>query len=337
MTHQFPQSRPRRLRLTPTIREMVRETIVTPKNLIYPLFVCHGNGVKAEISSMPGQYQWSIDQLPELAKHIFDLGIPAVILFGIPAQKDPVGLENFAADGIIQQAIRAIKAAVPELVVITDVCLCEYTDHGHCGLLNHGDHYNPVLPEGYVQNDPTLEILGKVAISHAEAGADIIAPSGMMDGMVGAIRKALDHASYTHLPILSYAVKYASGFYGPFRDAADGAPKFGDRKSHQMDPANRREAIREAALDVQEGADMLMVKPGLPYLDIIREIRDAFPGLPLAAYNVSGEYAMLKAAATNGWLDERSVVLETLTAFRRAGADWIITYHALDAARWLND
>ncbi len=333
----FPLSRPRRLRQNPGIRAMARETTLTCNDFIYPLFVRHGNGVQAEIPSMPGQYQWSADKLPAEAKSIAKLGIPAVILFGIPAGKDPVGLENFAPDGIIQQAIRAIKQAVPELVVITDVCLCEYTEHGHCGLLNLPDspHYQPHLPEGSVLNDPTLDVLGKAAVSHAEAGADIVAPSGMMDGMVQAIRIALDTASFGHIPILSYAVKYASAFYGPFREAAEGAPKFGDRSSHQMDPANSREALREAAIDVAEGADMLMVKPALPYLDIIRQTRDAFPELPLAAYNVSGEYSMLKAAAQRGWMDERRVVLETLTAIKRAGADLIITYHAKDAARWL--
>jgi len=286
---------------------------------------------------MPSQYQWSVDLLPKQAEEIARLGVPAVILFGIPDQKDPVGVENYAPDGIIQQAVRQIKDAVPELVVISDVCLCEYTDHGHCGLLNTGEDFQAHLPEGYVLNDPTLDVLGKVAVSHAEAGADIIAPSGMMDGMVGAIRSALDSSGFVHIPILSYAVKYASSFFGPFREAAQGAPKFGDRKSHQMDPANVREALREAALDVAEGADMLMVKPALPYLDVIRQVHDAFQELPMAAYNVSGEYAMLKAAAGNGWLDERSVVLETLTAIKRAGADLIITYHALDAARWLDE
>jgi len=331
----FPVSRPRRLRLTPAFREMVRETILTPKDLIYPLFVRHGEDLQIEIPSMPGQFQWSLDRLPAEVETIAELGIPAVILFGLPAEKDPVGQENFASDGIIQRATQVIKTAVPEMVVITDVCLCEYTDHGHCGVLNLGEERRTSLPEGYVLNDPTLEVLGKVAVSHAQVGADIVAPSGMMDGMVGAIRSALDDTGFDHLPILSYAVKYASGFYGPFRDAADGAPKFGDRKSHQMDPANRREALREVALDVAEGADMLMVKPALPYLDIIRDVNDAFPELPTAAYNVSGEYAMFKAAAANGWLDERSIVLETLTAIRRAGADLVITYHAKDAARWL--
>jgi porphobilinogen synthase len=263
------------------------------------------------------------------------LGVPAVVLFGIPAAKDPVGLENFDYDGIVQQAIRAIKREIPEMVVVTDVCLCEYTDHGHCGVLNTGLDRRPQLPEGYVLNDETLEVLARVALSHAECGADIVAPSGMMDGMVSTIRLALDEAGYAHLPILSYAVKYASSFYGPFREAAEGAPKFGDRKSHQMDPANVREALREAALDIEEGADMLMVKPALAYLDVIRTVKEAYPELPMAAYNVSGEYAMIKAAAANGWLDEARVTLETLTSIKRAGADLIITYHALDAARWL--
>ncbi len=332
----FPTSRPRRLRFSPALRSMVRETELNPRDFIYPLFVRHGQGIRREVPSMPGVFQLSIDQLAAEAEEVASLGIPAVILFGIPAQKDPVGLENFAPDGIVQQAVRAIKQAVPELVVVTDVCLCEYTDHGHCGLLNVGDpRPHPHLPEGYVLNDPTLEIIGKVAVSHAEAGADIVAPSGMMDGMVQAIRRALDEAQYEHIPILSYAVKYASGFYGPFRDAAESPPKFGDRSSHQMDPANAAEALKEAAIDIAEGADMLMVKPALPYLDVIRRVKDAFPEVPLAAYNVSGEYSMLKAAAANGWLDERRVVLEALTAIKRAGADLILTYHAKDAARWL--
>lgn len=329
----FPVSRPRRLRLTSALRGMLRETILSPDDLIYPLFVRHGYNIQDEIPSMPGQYQWSVDRLPYQAEDIAQLGVPAVILFGIPEEKDPVGLENFSPDGIIQQAIREIKDALPDLVVVTDVCLCEYTDHGHCGILNTGSSHH--LPDGYVLNDPTLEILGQVALSHADAGADIIAPSGMMDGMVSAIRSVLDEAGFEHMPILSYAVKYASSFYGPFRQAAEGAPKFGDRKSHQMDPANAREALREAALDVTEGADMLMVKPALPYLDIIHRVHEAFPELPTAAYNVSGEYAMLKAAARNGWIDERNAVLETLTAIKRAGADLIVTYHALEAARWL--
>ena len=289
---------------------------------------------------MPGQFQWTVDLLPTEAETIARLGIPGVILFGLPDEKDAVGIENFAPDGIIQQAIRAIKTSVPELVVISDVCLCEYTDHGHCGVLNitnseTGNSMHENLPEGYVLNDQTLDILGKVAVSHAEIGADIVAPSGMMDGMVNAIRGALDGDGFENTPIFSYAVKYASGFYGPFREAADGAPKFGDRKSHQMDPANVNEALREAAIDVSEGADMLMVKPALSYLDVIRRVKDAYPELPLGAYNVSGEYAMIKAAAANGWLDERQVTLELLTSIKRAGADLILTYHAKEAAQWL--
>ena len=327
--------RPRRLRATPGLRRMVRETSLSPDDFILPLFVRHGRNIRHEISAMPGQYQWSVDLLPAEVETIARLGIPAVILFGIPAEKDPLGRENFAPDGIVQQAIRAIKDASPETVVITDLCLCEYTDHGHCGVLNDGR--NPHLPLGYVLNDPTLEILGLAAVSHAEAGADIIAPSGMMDGMVGAIRGALDQAGFAQTSILSYAVKYASSFYGPFREAAESPPSFGDRRSHQMDPANVREALRESALDVDEGTDMLMVKPALPYLDVIRRVHEANPELPLAAYNVSGEYAMLKAAAANGWLDERGTVLESLTAIKRAGADLIITYHAKDASAWLSD
>lgn len=333
----FPSARPRRLRLNAGLRALVRETRLAPADFIYPLFVTHGHAVRAEIKSMPGVFQWSPDQLGRQAEAAAALGIPAVLLFGLPAHKDPVGLENFAPDGIVQQAVRAIKAAVPEMLVVTDVCLCEYTDHGHCGLLNAGDGARPQprLPEGYVLNDETLDVLARVAVSHAQAGADLVAPSGMIDGMVSAIRAGLDAAGFEHLPILAYSTKYASAFYGPFREAAQGAPKFGDRRTHQMDPANAREALRETALDVAEGADLLMVKPALAYLDIIRQVRDHFPELPLAAYNVSGEYAMLKAAAANGWLDEERAVLETLTGIKRAGADLIITYHALDAARWL--
>ncbi len=318
--------RPRRLRATAGLRRMVRETELNPADFIYPIFVTHGKNVRNPIASMPGIAQLSVDEAVREAEKTAAHNIPAVLLFGLPAHKDPIGEENFDPDGIVQQAIRAIKQELPELVVVTDVCLCEYTDHGHCGLLD--DH-------GQVLNDETLPILVDVAVSHAEAGADIVAPSGMMDGMVAAIRAGLDVAGYSRLPIMSYAVKYASAFYGPFRDAADGAPKFGDRKTHQMDPANGREALREAALDVDEGADFLMVKPALPYLDIVRQLRDTFPELPLAAYNVSGEYAMLKAAAANGWLDEERTVLETLTGIKRAGADLIITYHALAAASWL--
>jgi porphobilinogen synthase len=336
-TARFPVARPRRLRLNAQLRSMVRETRLSPDDFIYPLFVAHGRGLKHEISAMPGVFQWSPDLLGREAQAIAALGIPAVLLFGLPESKDPIGLENFARDGIVQQATRAIKDAAPDLLVITDVCLCEYTDHGHCGLLNAGAgaREHPHLPEGYVLNDETLEVLVKVALSHAEAGADIVAPSGMIDGMVAAIRAGLDSAGFELLPILSYSTKYASGFYGPFREAAQGAPKFGDRASHQMDPANAREALRETALDVAEGADMLMVKPALAYLDIIRQVRDRFPELPLAAYNVSGEYSMLKAAAANGWLDEKRTALEVLTSIKRAGADLIITYHAKDAAQWI--
>jgi porphobilinogen synthase len=306
---------------------MVRENHLSPDDFIYPLFVRHGDG-RTPISAMPGIDQLSVAEAVVEAKKASELGVPAVIIFGLPAEKDPVGLENFANDGIVQQAIRAIKSELPDLIVITDVCLCEYTDHGHCGLLSE---------TGDILNDETLDVLAKVAISHVEAGADIVAPSGMMDGMVAAIRYGLDAAGYTNLPVMSYAVKYASSFYGPFRDAANGAPQSGDRKSHQMDPANVREALREAALDIEEGADFLMVKPGLPYLDVIRAVHETFPELPLVAYNVSGEYAMIKAAAANGWLDERNTVLEALMGFKRAGADLIITYHALDAARWLKE
>ncbi len=315
---------------------MVRETRLAADDFIYPLFVTPGRQVRAPILSMPGIARLSVDEAVREAETAAALGIPAVLLFGIPAVKDPIGLENFATDGIVQQAARALKAALPELMVITDVCLCEYTDHGHCGVLHdRPGEAQGGLPDGYVLNDETLSILAKVACSHAEAGADVVAPSGMIDGMVAAIRHALDAGGHTHVPIMAYSVKYASSFYGPFRDAADGAPRFGDRKTHQMDPANAREALREAALDVEEGADFLMVKPALAYLDIIRCIRDAFPQLPLAAYNVSGEYAMIKAAAAQGWLDERRVTLETLLSIKRAGADLLITYHALEAARWL--
>jgi porphobilinogen synthase len=329
-------NRPRRLRASAALRRMVRETEINPQDFIYPLFVRHGTQQRQPIRSMPGIYQLSVDQAVYEAEEAARLEIPAVILFGIPETKDPLGLENFASNGIIQQAVRAIKQAIPELVVVTDVCLCEYTDHGHCGLLNlDGEHSHPNLPQGYVLNDDTLEILNKVALSHAESGADIIAPSGMMDGGVASIRSALDSGGFENTPILAYAVKYASAFYGPFREAAQGAPRSGDRKTHQMDPANASEALREAALDAAEGADMLMVKPALAYLDIIWRVKQAHPELPLAAYNVSGEYAQIKAAAQNGWIDEQKVTLETLTAIKRAGADLIITYHALEAARWL--
>ncbi len=329
--------RTRRMRRSENLRRLVREEALLPSNLVYPLFLRHGQDVRREIPSMPGAYQLSVDQLADEAEQLADLGVPAVILFGIPAEKDPVGRENFSPDGIVQRGIRRLKEADPGLVVITDACLCEYTDHGHCGLLNLGDPLpHPNLPEGAILNDETLEVLGRVAVSHAEAGADVIAPSGMMDGMVLAIRRSLDEGAFDHVPILSYAVKYASGFYGPFRDAAESPPQFGDRTSHQMDPANAREALREAAIDREEGADVLMVKPALPYLDVLQRVRAAHPEMPLAAYQVSGEYAMIKAAAANGWLDERRVALESLTSIKRAGADFILSYYAKDAARWIS-
>jgi porphobilinogen synthase len=293
---------------------------------VLPLFVVPGEGVRNAISSMPGIDQVSVDALPGEARELRSLGIKAVVLFGIPSSKDALGLESHADDGVVQNAIRALKEADSELVVVTDVCLCEYTDHGHCGLLDD---------EGYVLNDETLEILGRIALSHAEAGADVVAPSGMLDGMVGAIRAALDSGGHERVAILSYAVKYASAFYGPFREAAEGAPQFGDRRSHQMDPGNAREALLEAALDVEQGADALMVKPALGYLDVVTRVRERFPELPLAAYNVSGEYAMVQAAAANGWLDGDAAALEILTSIRRAGADLVVTYHAKDVARLL--
>jgi len=303
---------------------MVRETALSVDDLIYPLFVAPGLNVKDEILSMPGNYRWSIDRLPAEMEEIATLGIPAVLLFGIPEAKDEVGSEGYADDGIVQQAVRKIEEAVPELIVITDVCLCENTSHGHCGVIHDGE----------VQNDPTLRLLAKAAVSHAAAGADIVAPSDMMDGRVAAIRSALDANGFEMTPILSYAAKYASAFYGPFRDAADSAPQFGDRRGYQMDPPNRREALREVQLDIDEGADMVMVKPALSYLDIIREVRD-MTDVPVAAYNVSGEYSMVKAAAQMGWLDELRAALEILTSIKRAGADLILTYWAKDVARAL--
>ncbi|HEY5593717.1 MAG TPA: porphobilinogen synthase [Nitrospiria bacterium] len=320
----FPQSRPRRLRQSPLLRTMVQETALSAKDLIYPLFVTHGKGVRKEIASMPNAYQLSIDYLVKEAQEASRLGIPAVILFGLPKKKDERGSEAYAPAGIVQQAVKAIKDRLPELVVITDVCLCEYTSHGHCG----------VVKEGRVLNDPTLELLARAAVSHAEAGADLVAPSDMMDGRVKAIRAALDQEGFEMTPILSYAAKYASAFYGPFREAAGSSPQFGDRKSYQMDPPNVREALREVALDIEEGADIVMVKPALAYLDVIHRIRSAF-NLPVAAYQVSGEYAMIKAAARLKWLDEDRVVIETLTSIKRAGADLILTYFAKDAARLL--
>jgi len=319
-------ARPRRLRRTAALRDLVRETTLAPDDLVYPLFAVQGRGERVPVRSMPGVDQLSVAALAGEAPELVSLGLEAVLLFGLPAAKDPAGLESHADDGVVQQAIRALKEAAPELVVVTDVCLCEYTDHGHCGLLD---------AEGQVLNDETLEVLARIALSHAEAGADVVAPSGMIDGMVGAIRTALDEEGFERVAILSYAVKYASAFYGPFRDAAEGAPAFGDRRGHQMDPANAREALREAALDVAEGADALMVKPAHGYLDVVRRVHERFPELPLAAYNVSGEYSMVKAAAANGWLDEREAVLEILTGVRRAGADLVVTYHAKEAAAWL--
>jgi porphobilinogen synthase len=318
--------RPRRLRRTAALRDLVRETTLAPDDLVQPIFVVPGSGVRNPISSMPGIDQLSVDLLAAEARELAALGIKAAILFGIPESKDPLGLESHAEDGVVQQAIRRLKDASSELVVLTDVCLCEYTDHGHCGLLDD---------TGYVLNDETLEVLGRIAVSHAQAGADVVAPSGMIDGMVGAIRTALDNEGHEHVAVLSYAVKYASAFYGPFREAAEGAPAFGDRKTHQMDPANAREAIREVELDIEEGADALLVKPAIGYLDVVRQVHERFPELPLAAYNVSGEYAMVKAAAANGWLDERAAVLELLSGIRRAGADFVVTYHATNAAAWL--
>jgi porphobilinogen synthase len=313
----FAFHRPRRLRRLDNLRRLVRETRLSTDDLIYPLFVVHGQGIREEIPSMPGTYHWSLDLLPAEVEEVAGLGIPGVILFGIPAVKDAVGSENFDEHGIVQEAIRTIKKTVPELVVMTDVCMCQYTDHGHCG----------IVEDGRVLNDETLEVLARVAVSHAAAGADVVAPSGMMDGQV---------AGFPDVAILAYAAKYASAFYGPFREAAESVPQFGDRQGYQMDPANAREALREVALDIEEGADIVMVKPALAYLDIIRQVREAFDH-PLAAFSVSGEYAMVKAAAQRGWIDERRVTLELLTAIKRAGADMILTYFAKDAARWLSE
>jgi porphobilinogen synthase len=319
----FPAERPRRLRTSERLRSMVRETRLVPERLIYPLFVTPGQGVRREIGSLPACFHLSPDEAAREAREVESLGIGGVILFGLPSAKDPRGSEGWAEDGVVQKAVRAIRAECRDLLVVTDVCLCEYTSHGHCGVVDG--------PE--VLNDPTLELLAKMAVSHARAGAHIVAPSDMMDGRVAAIRKALDAESLTSVPILSYAAKYASGFYGPFREAADSAPQFGDRRSYQMDPANLREALKEVRLDVAEGADMVMVKPALAYLDVIRAVREAVE-VPVATYNVSGEYAMVKAAAARGWIDERRVVEETLVSIARAGADIILTYHAKDFARW---
>ncbi|RLS58675.1 MAG: porphobilinogen synthase [Planctomycetota bacterium] len=325
----FPQIRLRRLRSHPRLRDLVRETTLSPDDFILPLFVRYGQNTRIPISSMPGHAQLTVDQLAAEVREIDSLGIPAVILFGIPAHKDACGSSAWDDQGVVQQAIRTIKEATPNLLVITDLCFCEFTDHGHCGVLLEDRGRIDVA------NDPTLVNLVKQAVSHARAGADMIAPSGMMDGMIQALRRGLDEAGFSSIPIMSYAAKYASGFYGPFREAAESTPKFGDRRTYQMDPANGAEALREVALDLAEGADLLMVKPALSYLDIIRRVKAAHPDVPLAAYNVSGEFAMVKAAAANGWIDEQRVALEILTSIRRAGADMILTYFAKDACRWL--
>jgi porphobilinogen synthase len=322
MTH--PLYRPRRLRESTLIRRIVRETRLGVENLILPMFAVHGRGVREPIGSMPGVFRLSVDELLKEAKDAASMGIPAVLLFGIPQSKDPRGSEAYAEDGIVQQVARGVKETIPDLLVITDVCLCQYTSHGHCGLVE----------DGRIKNDASVELLARVALSHVESGADLVAPSDMMDGRVGAIREALDEAGYTETPIMAYSAKYASAFYGPFREAAESAPQFGDRRSYQMDPGNAAEAMREVGLDIDEGADIVMVKPALPYLDVIARVRQEF-GLPLAAYSVSGEYAMIKAAARLGWLDEERCMLEALTAIRRAGADLVITYFAREAARLL--
>lgn len=331
----FPTVRPRRLRRTPALRALVRETNLTPADVIYPMFVRPGKDLQIPISSMPGQSQWSVDRLVGEIRNIRSLGIRAVMLFGIPEHKDDVGSENWDPEGIVPRAIRAIKESVPEMVVISDMCFCEYTDHGHCGVINHPGHkhFNPALENGYLLNDPTLELLTRASIAHAEAGADVIAPSGMIDGMVGAIRTGLDGSGFEHVSVMSYAAKFASGFYGPFREAAESPPQFGDRSQYQMDTGNRREAMLEATLDVAEGADVIMVKPALPYLDVLSDVRAAF-NVPVAAYQVSGEYAMLQAAAANGWIDLDRCAMESLIAIKRAGADMILTYFAKDVARW---
>jgi len=320
----FPTQRPRRLRRSEALRSLVRETRLTTAGLIYPMFVCPGTRVRQEVSSMPGVYQQSVDQIVEECREVESLGIPGIILFGLPETKDARGASSLGADGVVQRAIEAVRKAKLKLLVMTDVCLCEYTDHGHCGVIENGE----------VANDATIAVLAQQALSHARAGADIVAPSDMMDGRVAAIREILDEHKFENIAILSYAAKYCSGFYGPFREAAQSAPQFGDRRSYQMDSANVREALKEVALDLEEGADMVMVKPALPYLDVIRQVRDEFD-VPVAAYNVSGEYAMMKAAAQKGWLDEQRVVLEILTGIQRAGAGIILTYHAKDVARWL--
>ena len=326
----YPVHRPRRLRGHAKLRDLVRENRLAVDDLIYPMFVYHGTNLRREIKSMPGQYQLSLDRFGDAVHEVAELGIPAIVLFGIPAEKDAKGTGASKDTGLVQEAIRIARKTAPDLLVITDVCFCEYTDHGHCGpLVKRGVTYD-------VDNDATLPLLAEQAVSHARAGADMVAPSGMMDGMVKAIRAGLDSSGFSQIPILSYAAKFASGYYGPFRDAAESAPAFGDRRGYQMDPANGDEAIKEVALDLAEGADIVMVKPALAYLDIVRRVKETFH-VPVAAYNVSGEYAMVKAAAMNGWIDEKRVVMETLTGFKRAGADMILTYHAPDVARWLRE
>lgn len=334
--HSGLQRRPRRLRQTRALRRLLAETALTPANLIYPIFVRHGDNLRQPLPSLPGQAQLSVDQLAAEARELLALGIPGVLLFGIPARKDADGSENYDPDGIAARAIRELKNAAPELIVFSDLCFCSYTGHGHCGIVNQPDsaHYQPQLPPGYLLNDASLQILARAALVHAEAGADFIAPSGMLDGMVMAIRAALDAQGLAQTGILSYAAKFASSFYGPFQHAAENRPAFGDRHTHQLPPANRREALLELALDEAEGADMLMIKPALPYLDVLAAARRR-SRLPLAAYQVSGEYAMLHAAAANGWLDLRATALESLLAIRRAGAGFILSYFAKDAARWL--
>ena len=322
----FPDLRLRRLRGSESMRNMVKETRLTVKEFVYPLFVTHGSGVKEAIEPMPGQFQMSIDVLSEEVGEAVELGIPSVLLFGLPAEKDPLGLEGYDPEGIVQEAVRMIKKNHPKMMVVTDICMCEYTDHGHCG----------VIENGKVDNDQTLELLGKTAVSHVQAGADLPAPSAMMDGQVWAIRQALNATGYDEIPVMGYAAKYSSGFYGPFREAAGSTPQFGDRKSYQMDPSNARMAMREIEADVAEGADIVMVKPALSYLDVIRQAKDRFD-LPLAAYNVSGEYSMIKAAASLGWVDEKTVTMEVLTSIKRAGADTILTYHAKEVAKWLKE
>ena len=322
----FPDSRMRRLRGSEPMRNLARETRLSVKEFIYPVFVGHGQGIKDPIEPMPGQFQMSLDILSEDVGEAAELGIPAVLLFGLPAEKDPLGTEGYDPEGIVQEAIRMIKKNHPDMMVVTDVCMCEYTDHGHCG----------VIANDRIDNDQTLELLGKTAVSHIQAGADLPAPSAMMDGQVLAIRQALNNHGYDHTPVMGYAAKYSSGFYGPFRVAADSTPQFGDRKSYQMDPANARMAMREIESDIAEGADIVMVKPALSYLDVIKQAKDRFDH-PLAAYNVSGEYSMIKAAAANGWVDEKTVTLEVLTSIKRAGADTILTYHAKEVAKWLKE